>query len=217
MKIRVLVADDHKITREGLVNMLKAQPEIEIVGEAQDGRNALALARELKPDVVIMDVSMPDMNGIDATLKIVTGSKDIKVIALSMYSDRRYVTGMIRAGARGYLLKDCSFEELMRAVQAVSRNQAYLSPQVTSVMIDELLERSAMDRHLLSRTMTLREREILQLIAEGMTTTEIAHHLNLSVKTVESHRRQLMDKTGVRSIAALTKFAIKEGLTSADG
>ncbi|MBN1104198.1 MAG: response regulator transcription factor [Deltaproteobacteria bacterium] len=216
MKIRVLVADDHKITREGLINMLKAQPGIEVVGDAEDGRAAAALARKLKPDVVIMDVSMPDLNGMDATRKITAGSGEVKVIALSMYSDKRYVTGMIRAGARGYLLKDCSFEELMRAVRAVARNQAYLSPQVTSVMIDELLERGERSREPLNKTMTLREREILQLIAEGMTTTEIARHLNLSVKTVESHRRQLMEKAGVHSVAALTKFAIKEGLTSTD-
>jgi two-component system response regulator NreC len=216
MRIRVLVADDHKITREGLVNMLKTQPGIEVVGDAQDGRTAAALARKLKPDVVIMDVSMPDLNGIDATRKITSGPGDVKVIALSMYSDKRYVTGMIRSGARGYLLKDCSFEELMRAVQAVARNQAYLSPQITSVMIEELLERGEKSQAPLSKNMSSREREILQLIAEGMTTAKIARHLNLSVKTVESHRRQIMEKAGVHNVAALTKFAIKEGLTSTD-
>lgn len=215
-KIKLLVVDDHRIIREGLVSMLRNAPGMEIVGEAKNGREAIVFARKLKPDIVVMDISMPDMNGMDAARRITSGSDGVKVIALSMYADRRYVVGMTQAGATGYLLKECAFEELLRAIHAVSGGQAYFCPQVANVMIDEVLEKGRAGEGR-SKVLSSREREILQLLAEGMSTKEIARHLNMSVKTAESHKRQIMEKTGIRSIAALTKYAIKEGLTPAEG
>ncbi len=212
-KIKLLIVDDHRIMREGLVSMLRNDPEMEILGEAENGREAVLFARRLKPDVVVMDISMPDMNGMDAARRITSGSDGVKIIALSMYADRRFVIGMAQAGATGYLLKECAFEELARAIRAVAGGQAYFCPEVANVMIEELLEKGRRSRGR-SRALSSREREILQLIAEGMPTKEIAQHLNMSVKTAESHRRQIMEKTGMRSVAALTKYAIKEGLTS---
>lgn len=214
-KIKLLVVDDHRIMREGLISMLRNEPELEIIGEAKNGREAILLARKLMPDVVIMDISMPDMNGMDAARRITSGPDGVKVIALSMYADRRFVIGMTQAGATGYLLKECAFEELIRAIRAVAGGQAYFCPEIANVIIEEVLEKGRGNEGR-SRVLSSREREILQLIAEGMSTKEIARHLNMSVKTAESHRRQIMEKTGVRSIAALTKYAIKEGLTSAE-
>jgi two-component system response regulator NreC len=212
--IRIILADDHKITREGLINMLESKPDMEVIAEAKNGREAVELARELRPDVVVMDVTMPDLNGIDATRKIIRNSRYVKVIGLSMHSDKRFVRGMIEAGASGYLLKDCAFEELVRAIQAVVYDQAYLSPGIVTVMLTELFhQRSGKDDPDPSR-LTCREREILQLIAEGFSTREIGRRLGVSIKTVETHRRQVMEKAGARSIAGLTKFAIKEGLTT---
>jgi two-component system response regulator NreC len=212
--IRIILADDHKITREGLINMLESKPDMEVIAEAKNGREAVELARELRPDVVVMDVTMPDLNGIDATRKIIRNSRYVKVIGLSMHSDKRFVRGMIEAGASGYLLKDCAFEELVRAIQAVVYDQAYLSPGIVTVMLTELFhQRSGKDDPDPSR-LTCRDREILQLIAEGFSTREIGRRLGVSIKTVETHRRQVMEKAGARSIAGLTKFAIKEGLTT---
>lgn len=215
-KIKLLVVDDHRIIREGLVSMLRNEPVMEVVGEAKTGREAILLARKLKPDIVIMDISMPDMNGMDAARRLTSGADSVKVIALSMYAERRFVVGMTQAGATGYLLKECAFEELLRAIRAVAGGQAYFCPQVANVMIEEVLEKGGPGKGR-SRILSSREREILQLLSEGMSTKEIARHLNMSVKTAESHRRQIMEKTGIRSIAALTKYAIKEGLTSAEG
>ena len=214
-RIKVLVADDHRIVREGLISMLRNEPEMQIVGEADNGREAILIARNLKPDVVIMDISVPDMNGMDAARRITSGSQT-KVIALSMYADRRFVIGMTQAGATGYLLKECAFEDLLRAIRAVASGRAYFCPEVANFIIEEVLEKGK-GRSSRARILSPREREILQLLAEGLSTKEIARHLNMSVKKAESHRRQIMEKTGVRSIAALTKYAIKEGLTSAQG
>lgn len=214
-KIKLLVVDDHKIMREGLISMLRNEPEVEVVGEAKNGREAVLFAQKLKPGVVIMDISMPDMNGMDAARRITSGPDGVKVIALSIYADRRFVIGMTQAGATGYLLKECAFEELLCAIRAVARGQAYFCPAVANLMIEEVLEKDRAGGSR-SRLLSSREREVLQLLAEGMSTKEIAEHLNMSVKTAESHRRQIINKTGVRSVAALTKYAIKEGLTSSE-
>lgn len=214
MKIRIVVADDHKIMREGLKALIDKQPDMEVAAEAQDGLTATKLARKLLPHVIIMDIGMPEMNGIDATREIVSENKDIKVVALSMHSDRRFVLEMLKAGASGYLLKDSAFEELVTAVHTVMTGQSYLSPRITDIVVKEYL-------HNLSRTdstaftiLTQREREVLQHLAEGKTTKQIASTLNLSVKTVETHRQQIMEKLQIRSVAELTKYAIREGITS---
>jgi two-component system response regulator NreC len=216
IRIRIVLADDHKITRQGLLNMLKDQRDMEVVGEAENGHGAVTLAKELSPNVVIMDVSMPDLNGISATRRIVSESSNSKVIGLSMHSDKRFVKGMFEAGASGYLLKDCAFEELVQAIQTVANNQVYLSPSIASIMIEEVLKVPSDKETSKVSLLTDREREIVQLLAEGKSTKDIAYRLNLSVKTIETHRRRIMERLEIQSIAELTKFAIKEGLTSLD-
>lgn len=214
MGVRIILAEDHRITREGLVNLLQERSDMQVVGEAENGREAVRLARELSPDLVIMDVTMPDLNGIDATRIITSGSNNTKVIALSMYSDKQFVQGMIQAGASGYLLKDCAFEELVSAIQAVIQGDTYLSPGIAGIVVQDYLNKLTTDRSSADTVLTNREREVLQLIAEGNSTKEIAARLSVSVKTVETHRRQIMEKLGIFSIAELTKYAIREGLTS---
>ena len=214
MSTRIILAEDHRITREGLLNMLKVRPEMKVIGEAENGREAVRLARELTPDLVIMDVTMPDLNGIDATRIITSDFKNIKVIALSMYSDKQFVQGMIHAGASGYLLKDCAFEELVNAIRAVVDGNTYLSPGIAGVVVQDYLTKLSSNSSSVSSVLTIREREVLQLIAEGKSTKVIASQLNLSVKTIETHRRQMMEKLGIFSVAGLTKYAIREGLTS---
>ncbi len=219
MTIRILIADDHKIVLDGLKALIEAQSDMKIVAEATNGREAVKLARKEKPDMVIIDVAMPDLNGLEAMRQILSDNSRIKVIALSMHSDRRYVTGMLSAGASGYILKHCAFEELAQAIHTVDRNQVYLSPAIAGILVQELSQsKSARARKRGSSlsSLTSREREVLQLIAEGHSARDIAQRINLSVKTVETHRRQVMDKLGIRSVAELTKFAIREGVTSLD-
>jgi len=214
MSIRILLADDHKIIREGLRALLVNQRDIDVIGEAEDGRSTVKLSQELSPDVVIMDISMPDMNGIEAARQIISRDSRIKVIALSVHSDKRFVIEMLNAGASGYLLKDCAFEELANAIRTVMSNRSYLSPAITDVMIQDY--RNLLSRETLSvfSLLSPREREILQLFAEGKSTKEIAFDLDISIKTVETHRQQIMKKLDIHTIAELTKYAIKEGLTT---
>ncbi|HOV79934.1 MAG TPA: response regulator transcription factor [Bacillota bacterium] len=215
MGIRVILADDHRIMREGLRSLLQNQPDIEVIAEAADGQGAVKLARELSPDVVVIDVVMPNLNGLEATRKIVENNPGTKVVALSMYSNRSYVIEMLRAGASGYLLKDCAFEELVSAINAAVEDRYYLSPAVAGIVIKDLVDSlPAKGDNSVFAVLTSREREVLQLLAEGKTTSQISSALYLSEKTVESHRRQIMRKVGVKSIAKLTKYAIREGLTS---
>ena len=214
MSIKIILAEDHKIKREGLVNMLKDQPGMEVVGEAGNGREAIQLARELAPDLVIMDVTMPSLNGIDATRIITSTPKNVRVIALSMYSDKQFVQGMMQAGASGYLLKDCAFDELVQAVRAVFKGDTYLSPGIAGIVVEDYVRKLSKSASSASSILTRREREVLQLISEGESTRHIASKLAISVKTVETHRRQMMGKIGIRTVAGLTKYAIREGLTS---
>lgn len=214
MSVKILIADDHKIIREGLRALLEKEPDMEVIAEAQDGIDALKQTKKLTPDVVIMDIGMPAMNGIEATRQIVSQVKGIKVIALSMHSDRRFVLQMLEAGASGYLLKDSAFEELVTSIKTVISNQPYLSPKVTDVVIKEYLYNAGRNEKTAFKVLTAREREVLQLIAEGKSTKQIASGMNVSVKTVETHRQQIMEKLNIHSIAELTKYAIREGLTS---
>ena len=213
---RVLLADDHKILREGLRTLLEQESDMQVVGEAENGRSSVKLAGELAPDVVIMDVAMPDLNGIDATRRITEAEPNAKVLALSMHSDGRYVRGMLQAGARGYILKDCAAEELTRAIRTVMSNQVYVSPGVTGTIVNDYVRQLSSTDTDEPATLTRREREVLQLLAEGSSTAQIAERLHLSVKTVETHRKRIMDKLGLRSIAELTKYAIREGITALD-
>jgi two-component system, NarL family, response regulator NreC len=214
-KIRILLVDDHKILRDGIRSLLKEHSDLEVVGEAADGRTALNLAKELSPDVVVMDISMPDINGIDSTRKILADCPQTKVMALSMHCDRHFVSEIFRAGASGYLLKDCAFEELAHAIRIVNDSKTYINPQIASLVVESLVSDSprSHSKHAFS-LLTDREREVLQLIAEGKSTKQIASHLNISTKTIESHRRQVMGKLNIRNIADLTKYALREGLIS---
>ena len=215
MTIRVLIADDHTIMRAGLRSLLEKEDQIEVVAEAENGRKAIQLAVKHKPDVVVMDVSMPDLNGIEATSRVLESLPEAKVIALSMHSDKRFVMGMLRAGAFGYLLKDCASQELASAIVSVASNKKYLSPDIAGVVIEDSLYAGKKEEASASSMLSAREREVLQLIAEGWSTKRISSHLHVSVKTVDTHRRQIMDKLDIHSIAELTKYAIQEGLTSA--
>jgi DNA-binding NarL/FixJ family response regulator len=215
MTIRVLIADDHKIMLAGLRSLLEKQTDIEVVGEADNGRKAVQMAQEKKPDVVVMDVSMPDLNGIEATTQISESLPETRVIALSMHSDKRFVMGMLRAGASGYLLKDCASQELANAILQVATGKKYLSPEITGVVLGDILQGGSPGEVATATSqLSPREREVLQLIAEGWSTKQAASHLYVSVKTIETHRRQIMKKLDLHSIADLTKYAIREGLTS---
>lgn len=214
MTIKIIIADDHRIIREGISNKLNKVKNLEVVGEAENGRKALKLAKKLQPDIVIMDISMPDLNGIEATRQIRAEVPGAKIIALSMYSDKRYILGMIKSGVYGYLIKDCSLKEVAEAISVVHRGDTYLSPSIANTVRQTLLNQIEARSVTQSDELTDREREILQQIAEGVKTREIAQSLHLSVKTVETHRSSLMQKLNLRSIAKLTKFAIREGITS---
>lgn len=214
MSTRIILADDHQIMREGLRSLLDKQQGIEVVGEAEEGRTTVRLVRDLSPDVVIMDIEMASLNGIEATRQIVAKTPEVKVIALSVHSDRRFIAEMLKAGASGYVLKECSFEELVRAIRAVMANRIYLSPGIADKVIKDYVHFLPHADFSVFSILTEREREVLQLIAEGKNTKEIAFSLHVSVKTIETHRKRIMDKLGIHSIAELTKYAIREGLTS---
>ena len=214
MSIRILLADDHKIMREGLRSLIEKNPDMEVVAEAENGRTAVQLVRRLRPDVVIMDVGMPDMNGMEATRRIIDQLPGVKVVALSIHSDKRFVAGMLSAGASGYLLKDCAFEELEHAIRATIGYRIYLSNGIAGIVVEDYVRHLQKADSSAFSVLTVREREVLQLLAEGKTTKQIAFNFNVSVKTIETHRRQIMDKLDVHSIAELTKYAIREGLTN---
>ncbi|MFO7958950.1 MAG: response regulator transcription factor [Candidatus Brocadiia bacterium] len=211
--IRILLADDHKIVRDGLCSLIEHQPDMEVVGEAQNGRETIELVDELMPDVVLMDVGMPDLNGIEATRQITNNHAAVKVVGLSMHSDGQFVTEMLEAGASGYLLKDSAFEELSTALHEVVGDRMYLSPKIAGPAIDEYQRRLAGGASGDSSPLSPREREVLQLLAEGLVSKQIAARLNISVKTIETHRSRLMKKLGIHSVAELTKYAIRQGLT----
>ncbi len=214
MKIRILLVDDHKILRDGICSLVKGYDDMEVIGEAADGISAIRQVEELSPDVVIMDISMPDLNGIDATRKIISDYPNVKVIALSMHYDKQFVSEIFKAGASGYLIKDSAFDELDHAVRVVMDGKTYINPQVASLVVESLISQPATSNQQSFSLLTEREREVLQLIAEGRSTKQIAADLHVSTKTVESHRRQVMGKLNIRNVAELTKFAIREGLTS---
>lgn len=213
MSIKILLADDHKITREGLCSLINEHDEMEVIAQADNGRMALELVREKLPDVVIMDVTMPDLNGIEATRKILNEFKDIKIIGLSMHSDTLFISEMLKNGASGYLLKECAFEELAKAINTVVAGKIYLSPAISGILVDDYLHHLSKKSDRKADVLTIREREVLQLIAEGNSTKQTAIKLHVSTKTIETHRRQIMQKLDTHSVAELTKYAIKTGLT----
>lgn len=207
-KTRILLADDHGVVRQGFRRILETQPDLEIVGEASNGNQAIERAAELSPDVVVMDVAMPELNGIEATRRITERSPHCKVLALSMHKDSVYVREILKAGARGYLLKDSIDADLLAAVRAVASGEGYLSPAVANAVLIDYRQHVSDPIDLL----TSREREVLQLIAEGKTNKEIATSLNLSVYTVDAHRGRVMEKLNLHSTGELVRFAVRKGL-----
>ncbi|MDY0354833.1 MAG: response regulator transcription factor [Sedimentisphaerales bacterium] len=214
--IRIVLADDHAIVRQGLSRAIQQEDDIEVVGQTSRGGDAVELVRTLRPDILITDISMPDLNGVEATRRIIGESPEMKVIALSMHSSRQFVIEMFRAGARGYLLKDCEYDELVTAIRTVAAGRTYVSPSIGDVIVEDLLGGAAAGAPSTSSVLTQREREVLQLMAEGRTTRQIALQLHISPKTVEAHRLRIMNKLDIDNVAQLTKYAIQEGLTSPD-
>ncbi|MCE9595325.1 MAG: response regulator transcription factor [Planctomycetes bacterium] len=216
MTIRVLLVDDHKMMREGLRALLAPATDIEVVGDASDGRKALDLVRTLSPDVVVMDVGMPELNGVEATRRIRTEFERVKVVALSTHTDKRYVHHLLEAGACGYVLKIAAHDELVRAIRAASLGRTYLSPEVAGSVVERSTHPHGAGEVSAFSTLGSREREVLQLVAEGKTSAETAKEMHISIKTVETHRRNIVQKLGLHGTAELTKYAIREGLTSVD-
>jgi len=216
MKTFVMIVDDHQIVRDGLKAILHHEEGIGVIAEAENGRTALRLVNELKPEIVIMDIAMPDMNGIEATRRISSEHPGIKVLILSMHHDKRMVIEVFNAGAKGYLLKECASDELLRAIRTLLQGETYLSPKISSIVVKDLVKKQQGEIPSEIFSLSSREREVLQLLAEGKSMKEIAFTLDVSIKTVEAFRKRLMDKLKVNSIAELTKIAIREGLTSLD-
>jgi two-component system NarL family response regulator len=214
MSIGILLVDDHVLVREGIRSILQSEHDIVVVGEAGDGRAALQLVEELHPDIVVMDIAMPGLNGIEATRQITQRYPMTRLIALSTYSDKRYVLAMLEAGAFGYVVKESASDELLRAIRAVNRGQKYLSACIAGMVVDSYVKRDFLIEGSASNRLGSREREVLQLIAEGKSSPQIAAVLHISSSTVEAHRRNIMRKLDLHTIADLTKFAIREGLTA---
>lgn len=212
--VRVLLADDHTLVRAGMRSLLQAIPNVRVVAEAADGHEAISAVRNHRPDVVLMDIAMKNLNGLDATAKIKNEFPNVKVVILSMHANEEYVLQALKAGASGYMLKDAATQELELAIGAVLRGETYLSPPISKQVVENYVQRLSGVEHPLD-ALTSRQREILQLIAEGRSTKDIAQRLHVSVKTVETHRAQLMERLGIHDIAGLVRYAIRVGLISA--
>lgn len=214
MSLRIILVDDHVVIREAIRDIIVQEDDFEVIAEAGDGREAVKYATELLPDVVVMDISMPNLNGVEATRQIVSSCRQVSVLVLSMHSDRILVTEMLKAGATGFIEKNCTFSEMITAIRTVGSGRTYLSPTIANLVVDGFLGKSANPDSAVFSVLSPREREVLQLLAEGKSTKDIAFQLNVSVSTIETHRRQLKNKLNIKSFAGLIKFAIKEGLTT---
>jgi len=213
MSIKIILADDHNMIRDGLQSMIEKETDFRIIGQASNGRQTVQLAQELNPDIVIMDISMPDLNGIDATRQIKEMNKHVKIIALSVHSETSFVRQMLKAGASGYLVKHSEFKELVEAIRIVARDQLYLSPHISQQLVQDYLKYLPVNESNVFTKLSPREREILQMLAEGKTKQEIADILFLSVKTIDSHRQNIMNKLNISTFSDLVRYAIREGIT----
>jgi RNA polymerase sigma factor (sigma-70 family) len=215
MSIKLILADDHAMLRHGLSRSLEQEKDLEVIGQTQDGYATIEMAKELQPDIVIMDIGMPGLNGIESTRRIMQNNPKVRVIGLSMHSSDKYVREMFKAGATGYLLKDCTFEELVEAIRTVMSGRTFISPSIGEMIIKEYTNKEDDAKSVFS-VLSQREREVLQLLAEGRSTKQIGRQLNISPKTVEAHRLRVMEKLEIDNVAQLTKYAIQEGLTEAE-
>jgi DNA-binding NarL/FixJ family response regulator len=214
MTTTILLVDDHRMVRQGLRTLLGQQPDLEVIGEAADGREAVTQARLLRPDVIVMDIAMPELNGVEATRLMLSEFPSTRIVILSMYADRRFVAEVLRAGALGYVLKDGAFEELALAIRTIREGKTYLSPSVAGLVVEELVRQSPSPGPAPLEALTPRERQVLTLLAEGKRPREIAQELAISVKTAEVHKQNLMNKLELHTAAELTRFAIREGLAT---
>lgn len=212
MTISILYVDDHEVFHDCIRNFFAQQEDMQIIGTATNGRTAIRLTEELQPNIVVMDITLPHLNGIEATRHILAAKPDTKVIGLSAHSDSHTILEMLKAGAHGYLVKDSTFTELLQAIRTVSKDKRYLSPNITSIVVDDYLHLSEGSAQSVYSSLSAREKEVLQLIAEGKSTRDIADTLNLSLKTIETHRGNLMRKLRAENVADLVKYAIREGL-----
>jgi len=212
--ITILLAEDHNLIREGISGLLDKQADMQVVGQAENGRMAIRLAQELVPQVVLMDISMPDMNGIEATRRITRESANVRVLALSMYSDSHFVEEMFKAGASGYVHKSSDSDELLRGVRAVAQGRKFLGKGIVDIVVDRFVRDRLDEADSGSSALSSREQEVLQLVTEGKSTKEIAKTLDITVKTADAHRQRIMSKLDIHSVAELTKYAIREGITS---
>ncbi|MFN7220645.1 MAG: response regulator [Burkholderiales bacterium] len=217
MSIRIVLADDHQLMRSGLAALLRKDADFELVGEVGDGMNAVKMVRQLEPDILVIDLSMPGMNGIEAISRIQSEMPAVKCICLSVHYESRMVLAALDAGATGYVLKDSSFDELAQAIRRVLANQTYLSPALVGLVVQKYRHRHRVEAVDNPSALTKRERELVQLLSEGYSTSEIASRLSVSIKTVATHRQNILQKLGIGGIAELTRYALREGLTSLDG
>ncbi len=212
-KIKLLIVDDHQIVRDGLRSQLETEVDFLVVGDTKGGRDALDMVHRCSVDVVLMDVGMAEMNGIEATRQILQYDPEIKILALSGLIEDRYITAMLKSGAAGYLKKDCSYEELSKAIRLVAGGKKYLTSEITELVVRQIMDEGNFTGPAGQPSLSPREREVLQLLAEGNSVKQIANKLFVSISTVETHRRHIMEKLDMRSIAELTKYAIREGIT----
>ncbi|HEX2949655.1 MAG TPA: response regulator transcription factor [Armatimonadota bacterium] len=214
--LKIVLVDDHRIVRQGLRSLLEKQVDFRVVGEADNGRSALSTITELTPDLVIMDIGMPEMNGIDATRHVLSSLPETKIIVLSMHAEQQFVQDVMKAGAMGYLLKDSAYEELVTAIRSILAGEFYMSQKIANMVMRDYVRHLSDDNQSRSATLSTREREIWKLLAEGLTSTAIATELHISVRTVETHRQNIMEKLQLKSLADLIKLAIREGVVSLD-
>jgi DNA-binding NarL/FixJ family response regulator len=215
MPIQIIIADDHQLFREGLVNLLSQSDEIEIIAQAEDGKDAVDKTRKFNPDIVLMDIAMPVMNGVVATELLNNELPDVRVIALSMHSDKQYIKGMLEAGAYGYLFKNCTYDQLIEAVMTVHDGNKYLSDKITEVILDDYLGKES-EKSEIDPNLTSRESEVLELLAEGKSIREISETLFVSIKTIGTHKQNILDKLNLKTTTDLVKYAIKKGIIHLD-